>query len=187
MGIGDNYRIGLMCTECDPSSSSCHGRMYICGQDQSCGFIFSQTKLSGNDVFHVEPHCVAPSDCGYKFSTSTGDSHRLEVISCCDTSHCIPSNSTFLNERNNTSPNGLVCPTCSSYSSTWCETSNTVQCRGGEDMCFFHKTYEQGPGAQSSAERGCATKSYCDRDNYTDRHGALFHQETVTCTEAKRP
>ncbi|CAJ0933853.1 unnamed protein product [Ranitomeya imitator] len=49
------------------------------------------------------------------------------------------SSSALVPSRNSTQ-NGLVCRTCTSPDSTWCYTSDTMQCTGDEDMCILQTT-----------------------------------------------
>ncbi|KAG8549429.1 hypothetical protein GDO81_021229 [Engystomops pustulosus] len=130
--------------------------------------------------------CMPPSDCGFTYSETFKDQHNMIYISCCYTDKCTPSNAEFMRMVNNSSPNGLVCPTCFTLHFSSCKTSETVQCRGEEDMCYFYTTNEIGSMNQY-AGRGCTIKDDCNRGNSTVKMAKIRYINTMICTEAKRP
>uniref|UniRef100_A0A8C5QSE4 UPAR/Ly6 domain-containing protein n=1 Tax=Leptobrachium leishanense TaxID=445787 RepID=A0A8C5QSE4_9ANUR len=62
--------------------------------------------------------------------------------SCCDTDGCTPPLPKL--PAGSTRPNGLVCRTCVSTNSDWCDTYDTVQCSGDETMCILGTTITTG-------------------------------------------
>ncbi|KAG8548189.1 hypothetical protein GDO81_026222 [Engystomops pustulosus] len=111
----------------------------------------------------------------------------MTVTSCCDTDNCTPSSSEFQQMLENLSHNGLVCPTCSRYASTWCEPSDTVQCRGEQDMYFSEIIYSKVIGQISTFNKGCATKATCTDFNIPSKRMSSFFNRTMICSKATRP
>ncbi|KAG8547716.1 hypothetical protein GDO81_027713, partial [Engystomops pustulosus] len=83
------------------------------------------------------------------------------------------------------SPNGLICDTCSSPGSTSCRKSDITECVGEMTMCFVLTFYKA--GVKDSVWRGCTRKYDCDRGNYTATYDNVVHKQVMICTEAKRP
>ncbi|XP_066462071.1 urokinase plasminogen activator surface receptor-like [Eleutherodactylus coqui] len=116
-------------------------------------------------------HCLSISS-----STCTGDSKSCPSGSLCGSTY----QKHFNIPRQSSIPNGVICRSCVSEESTWCYTSDTIQCTGDENMCLL-KTTEL-TGSVSTAMRGCATKSYCDLSSQSYNTGGSTTNVTITCT-----
>ncbi|XP_077312362.1 phospholipase A2 inhibitor NAI-like [Lithobates pipiens] len=79
-------------------------------------------------------------------------------------------------------PNGLKCPSCLSFYSPWCNSSDTMQCTGNENMCLLQTVHIGEAVPQSTAYRGCATKSICDLGNLCYSHNGILTDVRFHCT-----
>ncbi|XP_040277284.1 uncharacterized protein LOC120992389 [Bufo bufo] len=85
----------------------------------------------------------------------------------------------------NSTLNGLGCPSCLSDNSTWCYTDETIQCRGDETMCLLlQTTQESGSMSTSTAFRGCTTKSFCDLGSQSQNETGSSTEVKFNCTRA---
>ncbi|XP_071969181.1 phospholipase A2 inhibitor and Ly6/PLAUR domain-containing protein-like [Engystomops pustulosus] len=177
----------LRCANCTSQSLACNHTFMSCPQGDVCGSDFSYDDLGRGYSLSVTRQCINPSVCNITSSESIQRTHSIRVFSCCYTDYCTPSTDRILQMINNTSPNGLVCPTCSSLLSNWCYTSETVQCKGEENMCFFLTIITKVVGRRAKAQvfRGCTIKSVCDQGNFTYEKGDTVHQETMVCNKAR--
>ncbi|XP_071969179.1 phospholipase A2 inhibitor NAI-like [Engystomops pustulosus] len=175
------------CEYCASDSLTCEDHFKFCNQGYKCGSEFSYYNESGKISYSVNRYCMLPSNCHLVSSKSYENTKIITVNSCCDADLCTPSDSEILKIKNDFPTNGLVCPTCSSRESIWCEASGTVQCRGEEDMCLSYSEQEIGSTTLPSVIRGCATKSICDLGNSSIFDTFRTSYKTTICTSAKRP
>ncbi|XP_066462635.1 phospholipase A2 inhibitor 25 kDa subunit-like [Eleutherodactylus coqui] len=122
--------------------------------------------------------CVPSSQCNFSGTMSKTQGRIAVGISCCSSDDCTPTLPTV--PTKSSIPNGVICQTCISNQSTWCYTSDTIQCTADENMCLLQTT--EITGLFSGAMRGCATKSICDLGSQSYNTGELTIEVTFTCT-----
>ncbi|XP_077312664.1 phospholipase A2 inhibitor gamma subunit B-like [Lithobates pipiens] len=152
----------LSCTECFSVSDSCTGPSMTCPSGSVCGAQYAETWAKGTIVSKLYVmSCVRQDQCDITGSMSFPNNARRKMgTSCCRTDRCTP---TFPSLRKDISgSNGLTCQSCISANSTWCSTSDTMECMGDENTCVLQTTKVSGLTTGSTAIRGCATKSICD-------------------------
>ncbi|XP_071969516.1 uncharacterized protein [Engystomops pustulosus] len=143
------------------------------GGDQECNF------RGGTNIKSVIRTCVLTSECNFTGTLRLKEGHIQLATSCCDKDRCIPNEPKF--PAVSTKVNGLVCRSCSSLSSNWCYTSDTVQCTGNEDRCLLQATEIK--GSVSTSFRGCATKSLCDLGSQTQTIEGVTTKVKFVCTD----
>ncbi|KAM3923137.1 phospholipase A2 inhibitor and Ly6/PLAUR domain-containing protein-like [Leptodactylus fuscus] len=132
----------LSCTECKSTNLSCSGSSVTCPLGSICGSRLSETFVDGSWITILARRCVPTKSCDFKGSLSLKKVQTLPTQS--------------------SNPNGVICPFCISADTVSCETSDTIQCMGDEQICILRTTRVTGPYSISASVRGCATKSYCD-------------------------
>ncbi|KAG9468806.1 hypothetical protein GDO78_021920 [Eleutherodactylus coqui] len=168
----------LSCTKCSSTSSRCSGNSITCPSGSVCGSAYTQSFVEGVRTKNLIRGCTPSSDCNFS-GTMSITKGRIEVgISCCRTDDCTPSLPTL--PTKSSKPNGVMCPSCISDQSTWCYTSDTIQCTGDENRCFLQAT--EITGLLSTAMRGCATKSICDLPSKSYNTGGSTIKFTYNCT-----
>ncbi|XP_073457883.1 phospholipase A2 inhibitor NAI-like [Aquarana catesbeiana] len=153
----------LFCTRCASSSDSCSGPNINCSSGSVCGAVYTESWSQDSIVSKSYMlSCTREDKCNTSGSFSPHNNVRVKLgRSCCRTDHCTPPLPSL--PGNSSQSNGLTCRSCMSADSTWCYTSDTMKCTGDENMCFRQTTIvSEGPTENSSAIRGCATKSICD-------------------------
>ncbi|XP_075135274.1 phospholipase A2 inhibitor 25 kDa subunit-like [Leptodactylus fuscus] len=171
----------LSCIECTESTgSSCTGNSVTCPSGSVCGSMYKETLIGKIKITVFERKCMASEYCNFKGSMVAEKAHVKLATSCCNTDDCTPTIPPF--PAKNSNPNGLVCKTCISADSLWCESSDTVQCTGDENMCVFKTKKETGPNPVSTAIRGCATKSVCDLGSLSIKNAKSSTEIKFSCT-----
>ncbi|XP_077312171.1 phospholipase A2 inhibitor and Ly6/PLAUR domain-containing protein-like [Lithobates pipiens] len=173
----------LFCTRCVSSSDSCSGPNVNCSSGSVCGAVYTESWSEGSIVSKSYVMlCTRQDEC----NTSGSMSHHNDAIvkfarSCCRTDLCTPPLPSL--PGNSPQSNGLICPSCMSADSSWCDGSDTMKCLGDENMCFRQTTIvSAGSTRNSSAIRGCATKSICDFGSKSiSSHGVKTVSEFI-CT-----
>ncbi|XP_071969175.1 uncharacterized protein [Engystomops pustulosus] len=171
----------LSCTECmSLTSSSCSGSSVTCPPGYVCASVHGESGNAWTTNPSVVRSCAHPSACNYKGSLSMQYGKARSATSCCSTDHCTPSLPSY--PRQDSTPNGVTCRSCMSDDSTWCDTSDTIQCTGDENMCLLQTAQMTGSMSLSSALRGCATKSYCDFGRQSQTIQGTTISSNYTCT-----
>ncbi|XP_056399866.1 uncharacterized protein LOC130294278 [Hyla sarda] len=171
----------LSCTQCvSPISSSCLGSSVTCPSGYRCGSKYSETTIGGMTTTGIERSCVPSSECNLKGSIGFLHGQMKMASSCCNTDKCTPIIPSF--PIISSDPNGVVCRSCISGDSTWCYTSDTIQCTGNENMCLLQTSKMSGSVPVSTAIRGCATKSVCDVGSQSYSIGGLSVEAKYICT-----
>ncbi|XP_068099202.1 uncharacterized protein [Hyperolius riggenbachi] len=155
----------LSCTTCNSTTSeSCTGPTRSCPSGYLCGASYTQIKsdYSTNYSVYYEMSCKRKSLCTADGSIATHEGIKVKVAAgCCTTYNCSPTLPSSSSECSY--PNGVVCRTCNSGNSTWCNTSDTIQCTGKKNMCrHMQVKTTTGSTSNSSAFRGWGTRSLCD-------------------------
>ncbi|KAG8550144.1 hypothetical protein GDO81_028170 [Engystomops pustulosus] len=171
----------LSCTECmSLTSSSCSGSSVTCPPGYLCASDYAEIEAAGQKISSVMRSCAPSSECNLKGSVSMTYGKARSAMSCCSTDNCTPTLPS-LPTRDST-PNGVTCRSCASADSTWCYTSDTIQCNGDENMCILQTTQMTGSMSLSSALRGCATKSLCDFGSRSKTIEGATISVKATCT-----
>ncbi|KAM4015675.1 phospholipase A2 inhibitor NAI-like [Anomaloglossus baeobatrachus] len=170
----------LRCPQCVSASSTCSGSSATCPAGQVCGISYSQTQAGGVMTEAFGRTCTVSSQCNMKGSITLQQGRIRTVTACCNTDDCapvVPPLSTI-----NYTRNGLVCRSCVSADSTWCYTSDTMQCTGDENMCLLQTTKITESGTVATAIRGCATKSICDLGSQSQSAAGVSTEVKFICT-----
>ncbi|XP_073511830.1 phospholipase A2 inhibitor and Ly6/PLAUR domain-containing protein-like [Phyllobates terribilis] len=174
----------LTCTQCVSTSASCSGSSVTCPSGSTCGSSYTETVVGGATQVSFIRSCIPPAECNYNGSLSIPQGYVRMGISCCNSDDCTPTTPS-LPARSSTL-NGQVCRTCISADSTWCYTSDTVQCTGDENMCLLQTTKITGSQSVSTALRGCSTKSICDLGSQSQTVSGMSLKVKFICTSGGR-
>ncbi|KAM4015673.1 phospholipase A2 inhibitor and Ly6/PLAUR domain-containing protein-like [Anomaloglossus baeobatrachus] len=156
----------LSCTQCISGSPPCTGDSRTCPSGDMCGSEYVALSTGGDTKTTFDRRCTSSHFCNLKGSRTVKQEQYRVATSCCSTDNCTPT-TPELPEQNST-PNGLVCTTCVSDNSAYCNSSDTIQCTGKENRCFLLITNITGKYPSLLAVRGCATKSFCDVGNISE-------------------
>ncbi|XP_075183337.1 uncharacterized protein LOC142255775 [Anomaloglossus baeobatrachus] len=74
-------------------------------------------------------------------------------------------------------PNGVMCPSCQSFNSNSCKSSEAIGCTEDQNQCVLITTGEA--GNTDSISRGCATKDFCDLRAFPYD---MMPQSSIFCT-----
>ncbi|XP_040182762.1 phospholipase A2 inhibitor and Ly6/PLAUR domain-containing protein-like [Rana temporaria] len=172
----------LSCTECSSTSDSCTGPSVTCLSRSVCGAIATESWALGLLVSKsYGKSCVPQHQCDKRGSMSLPHNARMKMAtSCCETNECTPTLPSM--PRDTSGSNGLTCPSCLSADSTSCNTSDTMQCTGDENMCLLQTTKISGHIEGATAVRGCATKSICDFGSQTSSTQGISTEVKFICT-----
>ncbi|KAM4652916.1 phospholipase A2 inhibitor NAI-like [Discoglossus pictus] len=169
----------LQCTHCT-GTTSCTGTTVTCPVGSICGYTHTKVITAGITQESLIKSCILERQCNMNGTMSYPQSTLQTVTSCCSTDNCeAPS---FPLPTIGTDKNGLVCRACTTATSGWCYTPDTMQCTGDEDMCFLQSTKISGSASVKTAIRGCATKSICDLGSRTKSGGDVTLEVKIMCT-----
>ncbi|KAM4015676.1 phospholipase A2 inhibitor and Ly6/PLAUR domain-containing protein-like [Anomaloglossus baeobatrachus] len=150
----------LSCVSCSSLIYlQCVGPSITCDSGQQCATIWADTIYAGSISPVSIRTCMPSSQCGFKGNMNTQKGRMWTTVSCCNTDNCTPAFP--LLPAVDPTLNGKVCPSCISTASASCDSSNTMQCSGNENMCLLQSTQSTG-FVSLLAVRGCATKNFCD-------------------------
>ncbi|XP_040183166.1 phospholipase A2 inhibitor and Ly6/PLAUR domain-containing protein-like [Rana temporaria] len=172
----------LSCTKCSSSiSDSCTGPSETCPSGSLCGAGYAESWALGIRVSKsYTMSCVPQDKCDKTGSMSLPNNVRMKMgTTCCKTDQCTPTFPSL--PRDSSGSNGLTCRSCIS-DSTWCYTSDTMQCTGDENMCLLQTTKVSGPKPASIAMRGCATKSICNLGSESSSAEGVSMEVKFICT-----
>ncbi|XP_073426003.1 phospholipase A2 inhibitor and Ly6/PLAUR domain-containing protein-like [Dendrobates tinctorius] len=171
----------LWCAQCVAfGTSTCTGNTMICPSGQVCGTSYLEIDVGGTMNKTVVRSCALSSECGFIGSMTIQQVQYRMGISCCRYDDCTPF--TPIPPSPNYSKNGVVCRTCISATSTWCYTSDTMQCTGNETMCALQTSKITGSNPVSMAIRGCATQSICDLGSQSQNMAGVSASVKNICT-----
>ncbi|XP_073425944.1 phospholipase A2 inhibitor and Ly6/PLAUR domain-containing protein-like [Dendrobates tinctorius] len=174
----------LSCTQCSSASASCTGSSVTCRSGYMCGSSYTETAVGATTQESFIRSCIASSECSFSGSLSIQNGYIRMGISCCNSDNCDPVTPSLPSRSSNL--NGQVCRTCISADSTWCYTSDTLNCTGDENMCLLETTKISGSESSSVAIRGCATKSICDLGSQSQTVGDISVEVKFICTSGGR-
>ncbi|XP_077312649.1 uncharacterized protein LOC143933576 [Lithobates pipiens] len=152
----------LSCIKCiSLTGTICTGSAETCLSGYSCVTSLSTTTLGlAVASSSLTRGCSPNNQCNITGSLTFAGGRLAIATACCDTDNCasaippLPSTSS--------SSNNLTCSTCSSSTSDYCSSSNTLQCTGLETQCGRISTSTTGSVTSTSAIRGCTTPSVCN-------------------------
>ncbi|KAG8433728.1 hypothetical protein GDO86_012183, partial [Hymenochirus boettgeri] len=127
--------------------------------------------------------CMHHHSCDEKGTITNSDATIKRAVSCCSNDNCTPPIPTLPDRSYK--PNGIVCPSCSSIGSLTCDSTDTVQCTGDEDMCVQQSITITANSTLRTIFHGCATKSYCDFNAYSKTLFNLKMEMKIACTSGK--
>ncbi|XP_066462647.1 phospholipase A2 inhibitor and Ly6/PLAUR domain-containing protein-like [Eleutherodactylus coqui] len=165
----------LSCMECKSETSPCSS--ILCPPETMCGTVYFQGLAAGMGSQSLHRGCLPLSECGNSGTISIKQGRSGVGVSCCSSDNCTPG--LLKPPQKNHNPNGVICPSCATAESTSCDTSDTIQCTGDENICLFRTTKT---GELSTAVRGCATKSYCDLGRQFYNIEGSTTEVTQSCT-----
>ncbi|XP_077788744.1 phospholipase A2 inhibitor and Ly6/PLAUR domain-containing protein-like [Podarcis muralis] len=154
------------------------------GED-SCVSNFTRSNL--DDMIIQTERWGCTSDCtpgDYSFTTLE-DLYFRRRIHCCQGDYC----------NNQSTPesdppyNGLVCPGCISSSFEDCQDSETVRCRGEENLCIEFVMAYYGFRRSDVAFKGCATRDFCRMARTSVTYDYIFDKinQAQCCHTAQPP
>ncbi|XP_040277167.1 phospholipase A2 inhibitor and Ly6/PLAUR domain-containing protein-like [Bufo bufo] len=170
----------LSCTQCISNETTCSGPSITCPSGNQCGSTYTESTIAGVKSTSLTRSCALSSKCGLNGSVTLQQGHMRISTSCCNTDNCTLNLPTYA--TTSSTPNGLVCRSCISAVSTSCNTDDTVQCTGEENMCLLMKTHVSGSVSASTAFRGCASKSICDIGRESASINEMIRYVNYTCT-----
>ncbi|XP_073457880.1 phospholipase A2 inhibitor and Ly6/PLAUR domain-containing protein-like isoform X1 [Aquarana catesbeiana] len=173
----------LFCTQCVSSSDSCSGPNITCPSGSVCGAVYTESWSQDSIVSKSYMlSCTREDKCNTSGSFSLHNNARVKLgRSCCRTDRCTPPLPSL--PENSPQSNGLTCQSCMSTDSTWCDGSDTMECLGDENMCFRQTSIvSAGSTKNSTAIRGCATKSICDFGNHSSSSQGVKTVSEFACT-----
>ncbi|XP_063291942.1 phospholipase A2 inhibitor and Ly6/PLAUR domain-containing protein-like [Pelobates fuscus] len=147
----------LKCEVCySPSSNSCSGHYETCSSSQDrCMETLTQTSMGDVESVVFEKSCGSLYKCTHPASM-TAPNYRVSVTTlCCDTDYC--NNRTMNWKTENSTLNGMNCPSCFSKNSETCDKLIPLNCTGNETHCIqFTATRHRGSPVTMA---GCATEN----------------------------
>ncbi|XP_056399467.1 phospholipase A2 inhibitor gamma subunit B-like isoform X2 [Hyla sarda] len=172
----------LSCTVCLAQNATfCTGNNVTCPPGRVCGS--SRTVNMEDGIKKNEfsgRSCVPEDQCQGPGSFSTHNSQSKKGFSCCNTDNCTPPPPVL--PPDNTTPNGLTCPTCTADGVDWCDTGRTMGCTGDETMCILQYSKMSGTLSRDSVLRGCATPTICNIGNQTLVTDGISVEVQISCT-----
>ncbi|XP_069804500.1 phospholipase A2 inhibitor gamma subunit B-like [Dendropsophus ebraccatus] len=171
----------LSCTECASKTSlTCSGPSVTCPSGYRCGSTYLVTTAAGGvRETGVIRRCTAPSYCDFNGILSAEYARIRVASSCCKTDDCTPLIPPL--PKLSSIPNGLICESNISLSSTLDVPLGNIQCKGEENRCIRSTLKLTGIVAFSMTFQGCATKSLCDFNLFMNPNGLTLDVKTI-CT-----
>ncbi|KAM4651806.1 phospholipase A2 inhibitor and Ly6/PLAUR domain-containing protein-like [Discoglossus pictus] len=175
----------IACQECfNDTSTSCTGHLTTCG---SCLTIVTE-KVEGanNTSYMVQKSCsLIPQVCNTSYSFTAGNISESFTSSCCETNQC--NNGVIKAVPQNTTENGVRCPSCIVTNAENCTANETKKCTGLETKCitFSGKIFEKGVFNQY-AFQGCATENICTAEKFPSVLTQLKDGFKLNCSEGNQ-
>uniref|UniRef100_A0A803KEJ2 UPAR/Ly6 domain-containing protein n=1 Tax=Xenopus tropicalis TaxID=8364 RepID=A0A803KEJ2_XENTR len=157
---------GAVCKTCfarDERECSRFNTTMCTGSETFCVEYEVRTE-AGNDSYPtILKSCSQnPEMCNISYHLSTTTTRMELTSSCCDTEFC--NNDTMHTPSQNTTENGIECPSCFEMNADSCEANETIRCTGSENKCisFSGKMSDSEQGdCIPFALQGCATEDTC--------------------------
>ncbi|XP_044527151.1 phospholipase A2 inhibitor and Ly6/PLAUR domain-containing protein [Gracilinanus agilis] len=153
----------LSCETCKNSGPSCSGRLKLCeAEKDACVTVVGLSVTGKKKSLDTSKSCIKFKDCySGLISTSLGpQDHMVSNSHCCQEDGC--NQGSIPIPENNSTLNGLRCPSCMAAFQDTCAGEKVVQCVGPETRCiYFSGTVQTGFFTTKFATRGCASKSAC--------------------------
>ncbi|KAM9039214.1 phospholipase A2 inhibitor and Ly6/PLAUR domain-containing protein [Sarcophilus harrisii] len=153
----------LSCEVCKDSGPSCAGKLKLCEPEKDACVTVVGLSTTGNRVsVDTSKSCMKYKDCYSGFISTTlghGD-HMVSNSFCCQEDGC--NKGRIPTPEDNSTLNGLRCPSCKAAFQETCSGDQAVQCVGHETQCiYFSGIVQTGIINTRFATRGCATSSAC--------------------------
>ncbi|KAM3923132.1 phospholipase A2 inhibitor NAI-like [Leptodactylus fuscus] len=179
------YGDSLSCISChNGNEATCVGGSVVCPENYQCLSLYMEITINGSTAKNFFRSCAPVNHCNMTGSSSFPDGTLNMAATCCTVQdRCTPS-APLLATTNNTVPNGVVCRQCQSINSDQCNTQNTKQCYGNENMCIRLDTTTTAYETSALAFRGCATRSVCDVKQQLFKTSQLTAAYNYICTSA---
>ncbi|KAM8927809.1 phospholipase A2 inhibitor and Ly6/PLAUR domain-containing protein [Pelodytes ibericus] len=163
----------LTCMQCSSyTDTPCTGTSQTC---PSSSDVCATTRIrnSGNlwqNSFYIRS-CVSVSECDIKGTVTGLYVTTLSSTTCCNTTDCVPSAPSLPAE--NSTANGLFCPSYVDSTMEPCDIKNQTQCTGDQNLCIrYSSSTTLGSSKSSLYLGGCASKSLCDtKSSYISSDG----------------
>ncbi|XP_071969202.1 phospholipase A2 inhibitor and Ly6/PLAUR domain-containing protein-like [Engystomops pustulosus] len=154
--------LSLSCTKCiDFNGAQCTGSSETCSSGSSCATALSVTTVgSSNQSLTLSRGCAPVNQCNITGSLTFQGGYVRISTTCCNSDSCSSTSPTL--PATSSQGNGLTCRTCSTDTTDYCYTGDTLQCHGDETMCGRLSTSLTGSATVTNAIRGCATPSVCN-------------------------
>lgn len=151
----------LVCKSCwNIIGVPCNVPTVTCPSNNVCVASLSAVRVGNKVTPQYSITCGTRDQCNVTGSLSFTYGNVRVGTSCCSSDYCTPTYPTVPSESSQR--NGLTCRTCSSDSSDYCHTSETLQCTGEERKCGRMARTLSGTIKLKDTMRGCATKTFCD-------------------------
>ncbi|XP_053307519.1 uncharacterized protein LOC128469745 [Spea bombifrons] len=175
----------LTCQKCvGMGTQSCDGLSVTCSADEACGASYTVTTANSTELKVYARDCLPKKHCDLQGSVTAITNTKVKmVMSCCFTDDCVPELPEL--PENNDEPNGLSCRTCYSVDSSWCSSTDTIACKGNENMCLLQSTKLRGIINVQTSYRGCSTKSICSIGSQSLASGGFNIDYSFLCTRTK--
>ncbi|XP_034294312.1 phospholipase A2 inhibitor and Ly6/PLAUR domain-containing protein-like [Pantherophis guttatus] len=178
----------LICETCQDPGKDCTGLSRTCGEtEDTCLTFVGINSLWSEKITETIKVCSARSNCqpGPISVTINSEIHFRSASSCCQEDLCNKKKLDMPPE--NTTLNGLTCPTCFDLGSDQCEVIESLNCVGEDNHCITSSgTLIAGGVPMMFASRGCGSASACalplDTDIYSA--GLTFHLKKIGCSPA---
>nr|AKA95479.1 sodefrin precursor-like factor [Notophthalmus viridescens] len=156
----------IVCEVCsDRASMDCSGELVTCDQTvESCQTAITDLTFEGLDpIYNVFKNC---SDVGAKnilFRAAFKDATYQQRVEVCQTNGCNKGPLQFPPE--NTTLNGVKCPTCVVDGELSCEATEVLQCVGEMTNCLYIAATFRNTAAppKQAAYRGCTCAEFAEQ------------------------
>ncbi|XP_043854651.1 phospholipase A2 inhibitor and Ly6/PLAUR domain-containing protein [Dromiciops gliroides] len=181
----------LSCEVCKDSGPSCTGKLKLCeAKKDACVTVVGLSTTGGKESLDTSKSCMKFKDCysGFISITLGPEDHMVSNSYCCQGDGC--NRGSIRIPKNNSTLNGLRCPSCMAAFQETCSGDEVVQCVGHETQCiYFSGTVQTGIITTKFATRGCATESACHAQVGTEVPSVTYTYELrrADCVPAPKP
>nr|QDH44591.1 sodefrin precursor-like factor E [Boana cinerascens] len=142
--------------DCDGESVECENEGDFCQKATSIRSVYGQLR------YQVIKGCKSVSGSCNKFvNANTNEFWLLLYSECCYDDNC--NTGEIYMPKQNTTENGLNCPSSLVIGSDQCGTGNeTVPCKGDQTVCFMFAADGTGPDKANYCMKGCISEGVCE-------------------------
>ncbi|XP_007505565.1 phospholipase A2 inhibitor and Ly6/PLAUR domain-containing protein [Monodelphis domestica] len=181
----------LSCETCRSSGPTCSGRLKVCeAEKDACVTVVGLSVTGKKKSLDTSKSCIKFKDCysGFISTTLGQQDHMVSNSHCCQEDGC--NQGSIPSPENNSTVNGLHCPSCMAAFHDTCAGEKVVQCVGPETHCiYFSGTVQTGFFTTKFATRGCASKSACHAQVGAEVPSITYTYELrrADCVPAQKP